>query len=214
MQGLVEDLLPLLQPVEEHLRSGQGESGRKIEEKPHLLDGLMQKAQLQVLGAGGQCALEDGAAGEGGEILGAVEVEVVFEGERGSFVLADLELHLLEPAVDQFVEDAVEVDLPDVLLGLQQQRLRLLHLPLHVRHVLLQPLQLLPVLARHPQQLHELLALLHRHFLDQLLGLVFELDQLGLLLHQQLLVGLLFLEHLNEVGRWVEGRISEVGVFG
>jgi hypothetical protein len=46
VQGLVENLLPLLQPIEEHLRSGQRQSGRKIEEKPHLLNGLMQKAQL------------------------------------------------------------------------------------------------------------------------------------------------------------------------
>jgi hypothetical protein len=93
---------------------------------------------------------------------------VVFERERGGFILVDFELHLLEPAVYQFVENAVEVDLLDVLLGLQQKGLRLLH----VRHVLLEPLQLLSVLARHSQQLHELLALLHRHFLNQLLGLV------------------------------------------
>jgi hypothetical protein len=46
MQGLVENLLPLFQPVEEHLRSGQRQSGRKIEEKPHLFNGLMQKTQL------------------------------------------------------------------------------------------------------------------------------------------------------------------------
>lgn len=43
---------------------------------------------------------------------------MVLKGQRGSLILVYLELNLFQTTIDQFIEDAIEMDLLDVLLGL------------------------------------------------------------------------------------------------
>lgn len=143
----------------------------------------MQESQLQIFSPGRKGSLKDRGPTERRQVLGAIKIEMVLEGQRGGLILVYLELDLLQAAIDQFIEDAIEMDLLDVFLGLHEKGLGLLHLPLHVRHVLLQPLQLPSIFLRDLQQLHELLAMIDRYLLHQFLRLIFQLDQLGLLLY-------------------------------
>lgn len=136
--------------------------------------------------------------------MGAVEVEVVLERKRSSLILVQFQLDLLQSAVYELIEHAVQVDLLDVLLRLQKQALRLLDLPLDIGHVLLESLQLLPVLLRNIQQLQKLRPVFHSHILDQILRLVLQINQFSLFLDQKFLIGLFLLEDLDEVRRWVE----------
>lgn len=109
---------------------------------------------------------------------------MVLERERSSLVLIQFQLDLLQSAVDELIEHAVQMDLLDVLLRLQQQAFRLLDLPLDIRHVLLESLQLLPVLLRNIQQLQKLRPVLDSHILDQILRLILQVNQLSLFLDQ------------------------------
>lgn len=49
MQGLVEDLLSVIHPLEEHVRSRKGEPRSEIQEHSDLLDSLMQEPELEIL---------------------------------------------------------------------------------------------------------------------------------------------------------------------
>lgn len=91
---------------------------------------------------------------------------MILECKRSSLILVQFQLDLLQSAVYELIEHAVQVDLLDVLLRLQQQALSLLDFPLDIGHVLLESLQLLPVLFRNIQQLQKLRPVFQSHILD------------------------------------------------
>lgn len=76
------------------------------------------------------------------------------------------------------------MDLLDVLLGLKQETLGFLHLSLHIGHVLLESLQLLPVLLGNIQQLEKLLPMFYSHILNEILRFIFQVNQICLFLDQ------------------------------
>jgi len=84
---LLKNILFLLGSFQKALGRRDLQSRSEVQEESHLLDGLMQESELQVVRSGCQSSLEDWISWEDWQILCTIEVHMILQGQRGRLIL-------------------------------------------------------------------------------------------------------------------------------